>query len=163
MDNESKYLTPSQRKLLLKSLETELRPEYRRRIEIILLADTGQSQTQICKALGCSQETARHWIAMAKSGMAECWNDSPIGRPKSVNEQYLIRLQELASHSPREYGYSFPRWTGEWLSKHLAKELGIIISASYINMLLKEMGLSTRQKKKPAKQLKEDCLSFNMR
>jgi hypothetical protein len=63
-------LTPFQRKLLLKSLEGDLRLEYRRRIEIMLLADTGQSQAQICKALGCSQEMARYWIAMAQAGNA---------------------------------------------------------------------------------------------
>src|SRR5437868_3910397 len=114
MENPGLCLTPFQRRYLLKSLETDLRPEYRRRIEIMLLADTGQSQTQICKALGCSQETARHWIAMAKAGMPHSWNDSPMGRPKSVNEQYLIRLEQLASHSPREHGYSFQRWTGQW-------------------------------------------------
>jgi transposase len=63
------------------------------------------------------------------------------------------------NHSPREYGYSFSRWTGEWLAKHMAKELGITVSASYINMLLKEMGLSARQKKKSAEQLTEAELS----
>lgn len=146
MENERKYLTAFQRKLLLKSLEAELRLEYRRRIEIMLLADAGQSQAQICKALECCQETARHWIAMAKTGMAHCWNDSPMGRPKTVNEQYLVRLQQLASHSPREYGYPFQRWTGQWLSKHLAKELGIKVTSSHVNRLLNEMGLSTRPK-----------------
>jgi hypothetical protein len=39
---QGQYLTPFQRKLLLKSLQAELRPEYRRRIEIMLLADSGQ-------------------------------------------------------------------------------------------------------------------------
>ena len=144
MENQSLYLTPFQRKLLLKSLEIDLRPEYRRRIEIMLLADAGQSQTQICKALGCSQEAARYWIAIASSGNAHHWSDRPLGRPKAVNEQYLARLKELASHSPREYGYPFERWTGQWLSKHLAKELGIKVSSCHINRLLKEMGLSTR-------------------
>ncbi|MEH1858777.1 MAG: hypothetical protein V7L21_12375 [Nostoc sp.] len=48
-----------------------------------------------------------------------------MGRTKTVNEQYLIRLKELVSHSPRLVGYSFERWTAQWLSKHLAKELGI--------------------------------------
>jgi putative transposase len=93
VENESKYLTPFKRKHLLKSLETDLRSEYRRRIEIMLLADAGQSQAQICKALGCSQETARHWIVMAKTGMAHCWNDSPMGRPKAINQQYLDSLK----------------------------------------------------------------------
>jgi hypothetical protein len=52
VEKQGQCLTPFQRKLLLKSLQTDLRPEYRRRIEIMLLADTGQSQAQICKALG---------------------------------------------------------------------------------------------------------------
>jgi transposase len=150
MKKQGLYLTPFQRKLLLKSLQTDLRPEYCRRIEIMLLADTGQSQAQICKALGCSPEMARYWIVMAQTGQAHHWNDHPMGRPKTVNEQYLARLRELVSHNPREYGYPFQRWTAQWLGKHLAKELGIKVSDCHINRLLKEMGLSTRQRRESA-------------
>jgi transposase len=146
VEKPGQYLTPFQRKLLLKSLQAELRPEYRRRIEIMLLADQGQSQAQICEALGCAQETARYWIVMAQTGKAHNWDDCPMGRPKTVNQQYLDRLKELVSHSPREYGYAFQRWTGQWLSKHLAKELEISVSPQHINRLLKQMGLSTRPK-----------------
>ncbi len=159
MENQSLYLTPRERELLLKSLQTDLRPEYRRRIEIMLLADAGQSQSQICEALGCAQETVRYWIAMAQTGQAHNWDDCPMGRPKTVNEQYLARLQELVNHDPRKYGYSFSRWTGQWLAKHLAKELDITVSAGYINMLLKKMGLSARQKKNSVEQLTEAELS----
>ena len=145
MEKQGQYLTPFQRKLLLKSLQADLLPKYRHRIEIMLLADMGQSQAQICEALKCSQETARYWIAVAQAGNAHNWNDRLVGRPKRVNEQYLNRLKELASHSPREYGYPFQRWTARWLSKHLAKELGIELSDRHINRLLKEMGLSTQK------------------
>ncbi len=147
MKNQGLYLTPSQRTLLLKNLQTDLRPEYRRRLEIMLRADEGHSQAQICEQLGCAQETARYWIAMAQVGNAHHWNDRPKGRPKTVNEQYIDRLKELASHSPREYGYPFQRWTAQWLSKHLAKELGIKVSDCHINRLLKEMNLGIRQKR----------------
>lgn len=150
MEKQGQCLTPFQRKLLLNSLQASLRPEYRRRIEIMLLADTGQSQSQICKALGCSSEMARYWIVMAQTGHAHHWSDYPMGRPKTVNEQYLARLKELVSHSPREYGYPFQRWTAQWLGKHLAKELGIKVSDCHINRLLKEMGLSTRQRRESA-------------
>jgi transposase len=150
VENQGECLTPFQRKLLLKSLEADLRPESRRRIEIMLLADKGQSQAQICKALGCSPEMARYWIVMAQTGQAHHWNDHPVGRPKTVNEQYLDRLKELVNHSPREYGYSFQRWTAQWLGKHLAKELNIKVSACHINRLLKQMGLSTRQRRESA-------------
>lgn len=141
-----KLLSPFQRKLLQKSLENQLRSEYRRRIEIMLLADKGHSQTEICAALNCSHETARYWIFMARTGQAHQWQDIPVGRPKTIDETYLNRLQDLVTQSPREFGYAFSRWTAQWLSKHLAKELGVQVSDRHINRLLKQMGLSTRYK-----------------
>ncbi|WP_026082353.1 helix-turn-helix domain-containing protein [Mastigocladopsis repens] len=147
-----KFLTPFQRKVLLKNLQTNFQPEYRRRLEIMLLADMGKSQTEICQILGCSQEMARYWIALAQAGLAHKWKEHPIGRPKTVNAEYIQRLQELVNHSPHEYGYSFKCWTAQWLSKHLAKEFGIEISDRHINRLLKQMGLSTKQKRSSSKQ-----------
>lgn len=146
---ESKFLTSFQRKTLLKNLQTNLQPEYRRRIEIILLADMGKSQASICEIMGCSQEMARYWMGIAEAGMAHKWNERKIGRPKIVNSEYMARLKELVSNSPREYGYAFSSWTARWLSKHLAKELGIEISDRHINRLLKQMGLSTKPKTSP--------------
>jgi transposase len=153
---ESKFLTPFQRKVLLKNLQADLSPEYRRRIEIMLLADMGKSQTHICEIIGCSQEMARYWTGIAQAGMAHKWNERPIGRPKTVNNQYIERLKELVNHSPREYGYAFGYWTAQWLSKHLATELGIVISDRHINRLLKQMGLSTKRKNFPQQQSTEN-------
>ncbi|WP_017652280.1 helix-turn-helix domain-containing protein [Fortiea contorta] len=144
-DTENQFFTPDQHKDLLKNLPEKLQPEYRRRLEIMLLADMGKSQTEICQILGCSQEMARYWITIAKAGLVEQWQQRPIGRPKTVNQQYLNRLKELLSHSPRKYGYAFSSWTSQWLSKHLATEFGIEISNRHINRLLKEMGLATQK------------------
>ncbi|MEA5626253.1 helix-turn-helix domain-containing protein [Nostoc sp. UHCC 0251] len=142
----SKYLTSFQRKLLLGSLEKSLPESYRQRIEIMLLADEGKTQTEICQILGCCPATARYWMHMARMGMAHLWQDCPIGRPKAINEQYLERLKELVSSSPRDHGYVFRRWTTNWLGKHLAKEFGIEVSDRHIKRLLKQMGLSTLPK-----------------
>ncbi|NER03566.1 MAG: helix-turn-helix domain-containing protein [Okeania sp. SIO3C4] len=139
-------LTSFQRKLLEKNLDDNLPWQYRQRIEIMLLADEGKTQGQICKAVGCSPGTARHWILIAKSGQAHKWNNHPIGRPQEVNEQYLERLKELVTNSPKEFGYVFRRWSASWLSKHLAKEFGTQLSDRHINRLLKQMGLSTKPK-----------------
>jgi transposase len=89
---------------------------------------------------------ARYWIGVAKAGLAHQWHEQPIGRPKSINEQYLKCLKELVTHSPREFGYPFQSWTAQWLSKHLAKEIGIEVTERHISRLLKQMGLSTKQK-----------------
>jgi transposase len=135
--------------VLLKNLQVNSQPEYRRRIEIMLLADMGKSQSHICEMIGCSQEMARYWIGVAEAGMAHKWNQRPLGRPKIVNDEYIERLKTLVNCSPRECGYAFSDWTAQWLSKHLAKELGIQISDRHINRLLKQMGLSTKRKISP--------------
>ena len=146
MNKLGKYLTPFQRKSLEKSLEKELRPEYQRRIKVMLLADEGLTKAKISQTLKCTQETARYWIAQARDGHAHNWQDCPLGRPKTINAKYLARLKELATGNPRDYGYSFERWTGQWLSKHLNRELGIELSSRHVNRLLKKMGLSTRSR-----------------
>jgi transposase len=145
MKNSSQYLTPLQRKLLLRNIKTDLRPEYRLRIEIMLLADVEVSQAEICNLLGCSQSTARYWIYIAQAGKFYSWSDRPVRRPKTVSSAYVKRLEELVMSSPREYGYSFRRWTAMWLKRHLAKELGIEVMERHINRMLKEMGLSRHQ------------------
>lgn len=145
MEKQGKYLTPFQRKMLEKNLSAKkLRPEYRCRIRIMLLADEGLTKAKISRTLKCTQETVRYWIGQLKAGQAHNWSDCPIGRPKTINEEYLARLKELATNSPRSCGYSFERWTGKSLSKHLNQELGIEISSVHVNRLLKKMGLSTK-------------------
>ena len=146
LTDQSKFLTPFQRKLLQKSLHEDYPESYHHRIEIMLLADDGKTQTEICQILGCCAATVRHWMHIARMGMAHQWQDCPIGRPKVVNQQYLERLQELLKSSPRDHGYSFRRWTANWLQRHLAKELGIEVSDRHLKRLLKQLGLSTRQK-----------------
>ena len=145
--SQSRFLTPFQKSLLLKNLQTDLRPQYRQRIQIMLLADLGESQAAICAELGCSKDTARYWTTMAQMGLAHKWKERSVGRPKKFNEDYLERLKELVTHSPKVYGYSFQRWTAEWLSKHLESEFGVKLSARHINRLLKKMGLSKRERR----------------
>jgi transposase len=135
-------------KLILEALSQDLRPEHRRRLEIIVRTEMGQSQAEICAALGCSPETARYWMTIAKTEQAlDCYN-RPIGRPKIISDRYLERLKELVTQDPEYYGYSFGCWTAQRLGEHLANELGIEVSICHINRLLKQMGLSTHNRKK---------------
>jgi Winged helix-turn helix len=71
---------------------------------------------------------------------------TPIGRPKTVDDAYIQRLEALVRQSPKVLGYSFDRWTAHWLRKHLLQESGIAVTERHINRLLRQMGLSTRQR-----------------
>lgn len=139
------YLTSSQRNYLERQLSQDLSKSLCQRLKIMLLADDGLSQAEICRQVLCSSSTARHWAMVVRSGQLEQWKENNVGRPKCINESYLNRLRFLVESSPKEHGYPFHRWTSSWLSQHLAKELGITLSARHVSRLLKQMGLSTRQ------------------
>jgi transposase len=140
------FLSDFQRQMLLKSLQENCSQSQRQRIQIMLLADEGITQAEICQILGCCPATARHWIHIARQGMAHQWQDSRIGRPKSVSDEYLQRLKELLYSNPRDYGYISQQWTLNRLHKHLYQEFGFKVSDRHFKRILKQMGLSTRPK-----------------
>lgn len=144
MEKQLQHITELLAQILRQDLPENLETINRRRVEIVIRTQMGQSQTEICSALGCSKDTARHWMTIAKTQGFSNWYEHSIGRPKKVDDHYMQRLQDLVKSNPKEYGYSFSRWTARLLSKHLAQELGIEISDRHVNRLLKQMGLSTR-------------------
>lgn len=145
-NSEGIYLTSFQRQLLRENMAKELPAAYRQRLEIVLLADAGKTQAQICRSLGCSAATASRWMQLTKAGLAHQYLDCPVGRPKVITDEYIEFLRELLQHSPRDYGYPFQTWTVSWLGKHIAKEKGIAVSHSHLKRVMRELGLSTRSK-----------------
>lgn len=150
---KSIYLTPFQRQMLEENLQQDLSKSFRQRLEIIMLADLGKTQAEICQTVGCCNSTASRWIHFTKAGLAHKYLECPVGRPKVVNDEYIELLHELLQHSPKDYGYSFKTWTVNWLSKHIAKEIGIKVSESHLKRVMSELGLSTRSKASAAKQM----------
>jgi transposase len=138
------FLSSFQRKQLEHKLTQQDIPKLlRQRIEIMILADEGKTQSEICRMLGCSATTASRWILFARAQFAHQWEEAPPGRPKKVSDEYIQRLQELFHSNPRDFGYPFHRWTASWLNKHLTKELGIELSDRHLSRLLKQLRLST--------------------
>jgi len=138
--NAYKYLTEEQRIKLNNDLKDEkLSLTDQKKIQIILLADSGKSQTEISKLLNCSHATANRYIQLAREGNAEKWRESQRGRPKKVNEKILKKLKELVTKSPRDFGYPFQRWTGDWLAQHLYKEFEIKLTKEHVNRLIKKV------------------------
>jgi transposase len=135
-----KYLSLSQRQQLLEVLrQPNISNVAHKRIQIILLADEGKSQADICKLLDCTAATASKWTLIAESGKIDHWQKYRRGRPPKVDQLYLDRLRELITKSPRDFGYSFKRWSGVWLARHLEKEFGVALTPTHINRLRKQL------------------------
>lgn len=154
MNNSKKNqcLSNFQRKQLQELLQKQnLSKVNHQCIKIMLLADQGKSQTEICQILGCSTATASRWILLAKSGKAHQWQKHLRGRPKKINERHLERLHQLLTENPQNYGYDYDCWSGQRLSKQLKREFGIKVTGQHINRLLKEVSEQKKKLEKPEK------------
>jgi transposase len=156
-----KYLTAFERKILEQSLERETQELYRKRLHVMLQADVGLSQSQICLELGCSRSTVRFWMTMVRSGNALRWNDSGLGRPKTADEKVINHLVILWQQSPRNYGYDAAHWRGKWLRRLLIRDLDVQLSVRHINRLLRKMGLATRKTSLKQKENKSHIIAID--
>jgi transposase len=155
-NSKSIYLTSFQRQMLEENLQEDLPKSSRQRLEIVLLTDQGKTQAEICRTLGCCTATASRWIHFTKAGLAHKYLECPVGRPKTITDEYIDLLRELLQHSPRDYGYCFDNWTVNWLGKHIAKQIDIKVSESHLKRVMSELGLSTRAACRLRQQSKAD-------
>jgi transposase len=159
-NSQGLYLTPFQRQLLGESIDRDLPPAHRQRLEIVLLTDVGKTQAEICRSVGCSAATASRWMQLTRAGLAHQYLDYPVGRPKLITDEYIEFLRELLKHSPKDYGYPFKTWTVSWLGKHITKEKGIAVSQSHLKRVMRELGLSTRSK--PQQSIKQSTANISI-
>jgi len=114
------------------------------RIEIAPASRRRNAESTNCQSLEVFSRDCAYWITLARAGQAHNWDAFRL-----VDRMLMTNIwsgcEELVSHSPRDYGYPFQRWTARW---HLAKIPAL--RSAIAAVLLKEMGLSTRRKSKTA-------------
>lgn len=94
----------------------------------------------------CAESSPETMICLPAKLISDQPVPQPVGRPPKVDQVYRDRLRQLVAQSPKQFGYSFDRWTAYWLRRHLLEELDVAVSERHINRLLRQMGLSTRQR-----------------
>jgi transposase len=84
------------------------------------------------------------WRTQGIEGLA---NKVRPGRKPKATEAYCLKLEEVLSKEPSEYGYRFAIWTSDRLVAHMEKETGIRLSERRLRALLKKKGYRYRRPK----------------
>lgn len=108
----------------------------RERLEMIALADAGQTVPQIARFLGRHEQTVRRWVkAFLADGFAALAH--PLrhagGRPRRVTDAQLDALTALLDTTARA-------WTTRQLVDWLAREQGVRVHPLHLSRLLHRRG-----------------------
>ena len=123
-----------------------------RRSQIVLASARGEHVPAIARALGCSEQTARHAIrAFGARGVAALRAGS--SRPHTIQMAFdaeaAERLRALLHRSPREFGHPTSLWTLE-LAAETAFAEGITptrVSGETVRATLARLGIRWRRAK----------------
>ena len=141
-------LKPKELAEVEKAIQQDKRAEVRQRATVIRLLHLGQKPATIAEQQMVSVPTVYNWHKLWREhGIEGLANKARPGRKPKATEEYCLKLEEVLSKEPSDYGYRFAIWTSARLRTHLEKETGIDLSEGRFRALLKKKGYRYRRPK----------------
>ena len=139
-----------------KTIRQDKRPEVKQRATIIRLLHLGQKPETVAEQQMVSVPTVYNWHKLWRiQGIEGLANKARPGRKPKATDEYCVKLEEVLSKEPSEYGYRFAIWTSDRLRAHLEKETGIQLSEGRFRALLKKKGYRYRRPKQDLSHLQD--------
>lgn len=137
-----------ERSRIQKALKTAFDPQYRDRLDAVLLSDHGLSCERIGTLLGKHSDTVRLWIKdYQRFGFDGLEVGKSPGRPRMIDRDGEQCLREALEQNPRDMGYRFTRWTLSTLIEHLYQRVHVRVSEPVMSKTLRKMGYSYKRPK----------------
>lgn len=116
-------------------------PAALRRARALRLSRRGWKVPQIARALECTPDSVRRWIAHYEAeGLERLKTQHRSGRPPKVDGEYLRVLDRTLQTPPRELGLPFNCWTLPRLGIYMDKKTGVAVSSGHMSRLLRGLG-----------------------
>ncbi len=141
-------LKPKELAEIEQAIRQDKRAEVKQRATVIRLLHLGHKPEAVAAQQMVSVPTVYNWHKLwREKGVEGLANKARPGRKPKATDAYCLKLEELLSKEPSEYGYRFAIWTSDRLRAHLEKETGIQLSEVRFRALLKKKGYRYRRPK----------------
>jgi transposase len=98
-------------------------PRLRRRVQIVLLANSGYATREIARITRQSPMSVRRWLHRFEAeGCAGLLEAPRAGRPPAITTVIEAFLREAVVKSPRDFGDARPGWTTALLAKLVRRQ-----------------------------------------
>jgi transposase len=147
------HLTDAQRTDLRRLARTRTTPaSLRERLEMIALADAGQTVPQVARFLGRHEQTVRRWVkAFLAAGFPALADPGRHagGRPRRVTDAQLDALTALLDRTERA-------WTTRQLVDWLGRAHGVRVHPLHLSRLLHRRGYRWKRTRRSLVHLRRD-------
>ena len=134
------HLTTEERQeMKQRSRAVGMAPRVRERLEMVRLADSGQSVPRIARYLQVHEQTVRHWLKCYLAQGFEALSDQPhVGKVATLTPALLVRVRQLVDRGERT-------WTAPQLALWLVEQHGVQLTPDWIARVLQRAGISYKR------------------
>ena len=102
---------------------------YDHRLHALLLCYRGFSCAEVSEMFGVTRRTVERWVRHFEvNGLDGLREECRPGRPSRISPEGWCSLLDDLSHSPRDFGFGVPRWTGSMVRRHLRLKYSVQLS-----------------------------------
>jgi len=145
-----KPLTISDQENMIMAIQDEIRrndaSRYDHRLHGVLLVAQGMTCPQVAQLLGDAHHTVVNWVRRFQSdGLAGLTEGQRSGRPSSLTDRQLAKVEAALRASPRNFGLATEMWDGPTLSEFLGRELEVKLKVRQCQRLFRQLGFRLRK------------------
>lgn len=144
-----KPLTISDPDIIL-GLQDEIRrsdeARYDHRLHGLLLIAQGVTCPKVAHMLGDSIRTVQYWVKrFERDGLAGLTEGERPGRPRSLTEKQMGKINQALRKTPEDVGLSGNLWDGKTLSAHIKKSYGVVLGTRQCQRMFRYLGFRLRK------------------
>ena len=131
--------------------------ERRRQRAVVLVLEHGYSAVEAAEAVGVQRRAVHRWLAAYKAEGSKGIAAQPAtGRPPSLGDKEIARLEKILLKGPIKAGFENDLWTCHRVQAVIEKAFGIVFHRSHVWRLLKQMDWTPQKPEKRAIERDED-------
>jgi transposase len=145
-----KPLTISDKENMIMAIQDEIRrndaSRYDHRLHGVLLVAQGMTCPQVSQLLGDSHHTVVNWVRRFETdGLAGLTEGQRPGRPSSLSDKHLAKVEAALRASPKDFGLTTEMWDGPTLSEFLGRKIGVTLKVRQCQRLFRRFGFRLRK------------------
>ncbi len=131
----------------------------RKRVRAGRMLKSGNSPTEIARAVGVARQTVYTWKAILEDGGLDALRDVPeSGRPSRLDEIERAALRKMLLQSPAVHGFGIELWTLKRVGALIKREFGIVYGKTQVWRILGALSFSPHKPEKRAIERNEDTV-----
>ena len=129
-----------------KRTASESKRREKRRLKAAELLASGMQQSEVARRLGVHRQSVSRWNQSLRSrGVEALKSRTRPGRPRQLDDESMVRLEQILIEGPEAYGFPTNLWTLGRVARVIRESVGAAVHPGHVWKVRGAMGWSCQR------------------